>query len=60
MSAAERTPADISAILGIAGEAGPEADGSPTDDASRVDEILGEYYAPGATWNGEHACADAD
>ena len=52
-NASSQAPADVSAIVGIVGGSGP-----PTDDASRVDEILGEYYAQGGTWDEEHRGAD--
>ena len=46
---------DISAVIGIVGESGP-----CTDDASRVDEVLDEYYATGGTWDEEHVVAGSD
>lgn len=51
----EGVPADVSAIIGIANPTGPA-----TDDASRVDEVLGEYYAAGGVWDEEHVVAGSD
>ena len=46
---AERPTPGIAAVIGLIDTPGP-----PTNDAERVDELLGEYYGPGGAWDREH------
>ena len=53
---ARRREATHSGITGLVGFIAPAE--QPTHDAQNVDEILGEYYGAGGSWEQENGLAD--